>query len=91
MQLGTVISLEGSPSTSNFSFVIDTEQKVKRGQFVQNQTNEGALFGFVSEITRANRYFERAESVAEYEKTMPMTDHFPISSWDYSVADVKIL
>lgn len=91
MQLGTVISIEGSPSTSNFSFVIDSAQKVKRGQFIQNQTEEGALFGFVSEITRANRYFERAESVAEYEKTMPMTDHFPISSWDYSVADVKIL
>ncbi len=91
MQLGTVISLEGSPSTSHFSFVIDAEKRVKKGQFVQNESENGAIFGFVSEITRANRYFERAESVAEYEKTMPMTDNFPISSWDYLIAEVKIL
>jgi DNA helicase HerA-like ATPase len=92
MKLGTIISLEESPSTSEFAFVVESgNESVRKGQFVQNETKNGLLFGFISEITRANRYFERAESVAEYERQSPMKDHFPISSWDHMIAQVKVL
>jgi hypothetical protein len=90
--LGTIISLEGSPSTYQFSFVIETgNENVKKGQYVQTKHNENEIIGFISEITRANRYFERAESVAEYEKSTPMKENFPISSWEYTIAEVKVL
>ncbi len=89
--LGTVISTELSPTTMEFAFVLDTNSPVRKGQFVQTTSEEGIVFGFVAEIARANRYFERAESVAEYEREAPISSHFPIKSWEYTIADVKIL
>jgi hypothetical protein len=89
--LGTVISTELSPTTMEFAFVLDTASPVRKGQFVQTTSEEGIVFGFVAEIARANRYFERAESVAEYEKETPISSHFPIKSWEYAIAEVKIL
>ena len=92
MQIGTIISTEESPSTSQFMFVLDkNKDSVKKGQFVQVNTKEGELFGYVNELFRANRYFERAESVAEYEKTNSMNKNFPVSEWDYLLGEVKIL
>ncbi|HID72640.1 TPA: ATP-binding protein [Candidatus Micrarchaeota archaeon] len=90
-KLGTIIALDGSPSTSEFSFVIDREGDVKKGQYVEVQKSGSRVFGFVSEIVRANRYFERAESVAEYEKASGIKEHFPSDSWEYAMAQVKIL
>ncbi len=90
--IGTIISTEDSPSTGTFSFVLEsTRTSAKKGQFVQVETQEGIVFGYVNELIRANRYFERAESVAEYEKVNAMGDHFPVSNWDYLVGEVKIL
>lgn len=88
--LGTIIVTEESPSTSEFSFVINGSD-VKKGQYVQVKDGDGSLFGFVSEIIKANRYFERAESVAEFERTAGMQSNFPSSSWEYVIAQVKAL
>ena len=91
MKIGTIISTEESPSTSQFMFVLDKDKDtVKKGQFVQVNTKDGELFGYVNELFRANRYFERAESVAEYEKTNSMSK-FPVGEWDYLLGEVKIL
>lgn len=91
--VGTVISLEGSPSTYEFSFVINPKNKdgIKKGQFVQTESEEGLVFGYVREIVRANRYFERAESVAEYERSGTFSEHFPIDNWEHLVANTRIL
>ena len=90
--IGTIITTIDSPSTSNFMFVLDKEKdQIKKGQFVQVTTREGELFGYVNELIRANRYFERAESVAEYEKASGMHKNFPVSEWDYLMGEVKIL
>ncbi len=89
--LGTVISTEDSPTTLEYAFVLDAGSPVKKGQFVQTTSEEGIVFGYVAEITRANRYFERAESVAEYEKEAPVSSHFPIKSWEYAVAQIRVL
>ncbi|MEM2963331.1 MAG: ATP-binding protein [Candidatus Anstonellales archaeon] len=88
--VGTVISTPIDPTTSRFSFVINSS-KVKKGQFVQTMTEEGIMLGVISEIFRANRYFEQPESVAEYEKISSMSLQFPTFAWEYNVASVKSL
>jgi DNA helicase HerA-like ATPase len=88
--LGTIIATEDSPSTSEFSFVVKGEL-VKKGQFVQVNHGNNMLFGFVSEVFKSNRYFERAESVADFEKTLGITSHFPSESWEYLIGVVKVL
>lgn len=90
LELGTVISTFEDPSTNNYHFVINTN-KVRKGQFVQTLTEDGVLFGVVTDITRANRYFERAESVAEYSRSAPIAENFPTTDWEYTVAAVKNL
>lgn len=91
MELGTVISTLEGPSTTEFSFVVNNN-KVRKGHYVQLDAEDGLLIGFVTDITRANRYFERAESVAEYERGgEPLSKNFPTMDWEYTVADVRVL
>lgn len=87
--LGVVITTEESPSTSSFSFVLKGD--VKKGQYVQVGQGEGTIFGFVSEIFKSNRYFERAESVAEFERSSSVASQFPSDSWECTIAEVRIL
>ncbi|HSB47197.1 MAG TPA: ATP-binding protein [Candidatus Bilamarchaeum sp.] len=87
--LGVVIAREDSPSTSEFFFVVK-EREVRKGQYVQLAVAAGKLFGFVSEVYKANRYFERPESVAEFERGSGMSN-FPSGSWEHTLALVKIL
>jgi DNA helicase HerA-like ATPase len=86
--LGTIIANDTSPSTSEFSFVLSA--RANKGQYVMVKHSQGILFGYIAEITKANRYYERAESVAEFEKHGGMS-HFPAGSWECSIADVKVL
>jgi hypothetical protein len=87
--LGVVIAREDSPSTSEFFFVVK-DREAKKGQYVQLAVNAGSLFGYVSEVYKSNRYFERPESVAEFERGSGMSN-FPSGSWENTVALVKIL
>jgi len=87
--LGTIIATDGSPSTSEFSFVLKSH--ANKGQYVQLEHSQGLLFGYISEIYKSNRYFERAESVAEFEKHSSIDSHFPTSSWEYMIANVKVM
>lgn len=86
MQVGTVISGIESPSTFQFHFVI--KERAKKGQYVQTKNEEGIVFGYIAEIIRANRYYERADVVKEYED---LRQNFPVDSWEHLVAEVKIL
>ncbi len=88
--LGVIIATEESPSTSEFSFVVK-DKSVRKGQYVQVRHGGGLLFGFVSEVVKSNRYFERAESVAEFERGPGVSSQFPSDSWEYMVGVVKIL
>ncbi|MEM5882810.1 MAG: ATP-binding protein [Candidatus Aenigmatarchaeota archaeon] len=88
-EVGTVISTPESSSKS-FSFVINQERgfPVRKGQFVQLETEEGLLIARVSEIFKTNRYFARAESVREYERSGKLLpEFFPVERWEYLVAD----
>jgi hypothetical protein len=84
--LGIVISTPETPNTTMFDFAIKSSH-VQKGEFVQVKSPSGPVLGSVSEIVRANRYFERAESVAEYSNQMA---HFPTDEWEYSIAKVRV-
>lgn len=88
-KLGTVISTIESPNTCEFSFVIESSD-VHKGQFVQVPLAGKPVLGTISEIYMANRYFERAESVAEYSKLGQMSEQFPTKEWEYIVAKVRV-
>jgi len=89
-ELGTVVSTFDGPSTSSFSFVV-TGKGVRKGQFVQTQTEDGLLLACVTDITRANRYFERPEVIAGYERNAPLHANFPTAEWEYAVANARAL
>lgn len=91
MELGTVISSIDGPSTQGFSFVI-SERSVRKGQFVQINSEQGIVIAVINEIYRANRYFEKAESVSEYTKNgINFLDNFPAGEWEYIIAECGIL
>jgi len=90
MHLGTVISSDRSPNSSCFSFVIDGT--ARKGQHVFVETDEGKMIGRIGDIIKTNRYFERAESVKEFERSgKPLSQIFPAERWEYLVADVQSL
>ncbi|MBI5225438.1 ATP-binding protein [Candidatus Micrarchaeota archaeon] len=100
MELGTVISTMDSPTTNRFSFVISNSSIVRKARYVQLKTEEGILLGVVQDIVRANRYFERAESISEYEKNGKATgstlnssfnENFPAAEWEFAVAECAVL
>lgn len=89
--IGTIISTDISPTTNEFSFSV-SEKSSKKGQFVQVEDQSGYIFGFISEIQKSNRYFERAESINEFINSgSTISENFPTNSWEYLVAKVRIL
>lgn len=90
--MGTVISTDEGPSVSDFSFVINEEHPVRRGQFVTVKSHEGTIIARVADIFKSNRYFERAESVREYERSgKKMSELFPVDRWEYLIGEAKPL
>ncbi|MEM4598199.1 MAG: ATP-binding protein [Candidatus Diapherotrites archaeon] len=89
--LGIVISTMESPSTESFTFVL-TSSKVRKGQFVKINSEEGILLALVVSIYKTNKYFERADSVKEFElRGSSILEQFPASEWEYTVAKAKLL
>ncbi len=93
MEYGTVITTEDSPTTTKFAFVVNNPKQVRKGRFVQLQGEDGQLMAVIQDIVRANRYFEHAESINEYEKTPSgsMLENFPAGEWEFAVADCQVL
>jgi hypothetical protein len=90
-EIGTVISTMEGPAPSNFDFVVN-KGKVHRGQFVELDYGEGTLIALVNDVVKTNRYFERADSVKEFESSgRAMSEQFPVLEWEYLVAKTKPL
>ncbi|MCX8178816.1 MAG: ATP-binding protein [Candidatus Aenigmarchaeota archaeon] len=89
--LGVLISNENGPTTMSFDFVV-SDNSVKKGQFVQIVQDGGYIIARVDEIYKTNRYFERADTVIEYERSgNPINMAFPVDRWEYLVANCNIL
>ncbi len=88
---GTVVSINDTPSTSELYFVV-TSGTVHRGQFVEIEHSSGKMLCLVLDVIKTNRYFERADSVKEFEaKGYKLFEQFPVSEWEYTIARAKPL
>jgi DNA helicase HerA-like ATPase len=87
---GTIISNEETPDTTKYYFVIK-KGFPKKGQYVQTEIEGGEAIGYISEIIKFNRYFQKPEAVAEFGQIKNIREAFPVDSWDYLIAQVKIL
>jgi len=89
--VGTVISTLDSPSPSQMSFVV-TNGLVHRGQYVEADYSQGTMVALVTNVVKTNRYFERADSVKEFEaRGSALFEQFPVSEWEYLVAQARPL
>ncbi len=90
-EIGTVISGIESPSPSALDFVVN-QGVVHRGQFVELDYSEGTMICLVTDVFKTNRYFERAESVKEFESSgAKLFEQFPTAEWEYLVAKTRPL
>lgn len=93
-EIGTVITSEQGPNSDEFWFVLNNNKgiPIRKHQFIQLQTPDGLLIARVSEIIKTNRYFSRAESVSEFERSgKPLIEQFPVDRWEYLIAQANSL
>ncbi len=88
-QVGKVIATLESPNTEEFAFVVTG--MVKKGQYVFLEHQNKGYIALVTEIFNSNKYFERPETVMDYEKFGDIVESFPVEDWDYTVAHAKLL
>ena len=89
--VGTIISRMDSPSPSSVDFVV-TKGIVHRGQYVETDYSEGTMIALVTDVVKTNRYFERADSVKEFENSgTELFEQFPTGEWEYLVAKTRPL
>ncbi|HLC92132.1 MAG TPA: DUF87 domain-containing protein [archaeon] len=90
-EIGTVISSEEGPSPSELDLVI-TSGKLHRGQYVELDFSEGTMVCLITNVYKTNRYFERFESVKEFESSgFKLFEQFPAGEWEYLVAKTRPL
>ncbi len=88
MEVGTVISSGSTPSTEKFYFVLAEHALVRKGQFVVTKTEEGKLISRIADVIKVNPYFERADSVREFERSgKSLSELFPSERWEYLLAE----
>jgi len=90
-EIGTVISRNETPNPFNAYFVV-TNNIVHASQFVEFEVEQGKLIGLITNVFKTNKYFERADSVKEFEaKGSALLEQFPVSEWEYLLAETRIL
>ena len=90
-EIGTVISTLEGPSPSYVDFVVN-KGVLHRGQFVEIPCSEGVMICLVNDVVKTNRYFERADSVKEFESNgTALFEQFPTVEWEYLVAKTRPL
>ena len=91
-EVGTVVSTMEGPSPSSVDFVVSAENKVHRGQFIELDYSEGTMVCMINDLQKTNRYFERAESVKEFESNgRALFEQFPVLEWEYLLAKTRPL
>jgi len=83
-KIGVVIASDEGPSPSRVDFVV-TRGKIHQGQFVEMEYEEGVLLALVEDVQKANRYFENAEIVKEYEIRSSLSKQLPAGEWEFLV------
>ncbi len=78
--VGKVISINGTPNTNEFWFVV--LGNVKKDDFVSVKVGDEDLLCRVDEIVSGNEYFSVPETMKEFSPE----DFFPTSEWEFSMA-----
>lgn len=87
--IGTVISSLDGPSPVSLDFVVN-KGSIHRGQFIELDYSEGTMIALILDVMKTNRYFERAESVKEFEAGgKSLFQQFPVNEWEYLLARTK--
>ncbi|MAG18348.1 MAG: hypothetical protein CL944_02655 [Candidatus Diapherotrites archaeon] len=90
-EIGTVISTPEGPSPSSLDFVVYSGT-LHRGMFIELDYKEGTLVALVTDVVKTNRYFERVESVKEFESSgTKLFEQFPTHEWEFLLAKTKPL
>lgn len=89
--LGTVVSTAETPTPTDFQFVA-ANSAIKKSQFIELAIGNSRAVGVISDVIRANRYFQRADSVQQFDKTgVNIHERFPVGEWEYSLGVCKVL
>lgn len=89
--VGTVVSTMKGPSPSGVDFVV-TKGLVRRGMFVEIDYSEGKMVALVNDVIKTNRYFERPDSVKEFEASgNSLSTAFPAGEWEFMLASTRPL
>ncbi|MCD6229552.1 MAG: ATP-binding protein [Candidatus Diapherotrites archaeon] len=92
VEIGTVTSGPDSPSPLKVDFVVSPQKSVHTGEYVVVEQDGGLLILQVRNLVTSNRYFERAESIQEFERSgRPIQTQFPTADWEYLVAETRPL
>ncbi|MBI4210482.1 MAG: ATP-binding protein [Candidatus Diapherotrites archaeon] len=90
-EIGTVISSPEGPSPNSVDLIVNAGI-LHRGQFVEMDYAQGTLVCLVNNVLKSNKYFERFESVKEYESSgRKLFEQFPTHEWEYLVAMTRPL
>lgn len=90
--VGTIISTYDSPNPSSATFVLKAGIAIHKGQYVEIEHNSGKIIALVSDIFKTNKYFERADSVKEFEENgYKIDDLFPVTNWEHTLVKIKPL
>jgi len=90
-EIGTVISSPEGPSPSSLDFVVHSGV-LHKGMFVELDYSEGTMVCLVTDVMKSNRYFERFESVKEFESSgKKLFEQFPAGEWEYLIGITKPL
>ncbi len=88
--LGTIIYTGETPNTTEFHMIVSEE--IKKNQFVKFPVDGKTGIGMVTEIISVNKYFEKPDSLYQFEKKgVSINDYFPVDEWKYRIARVNIL
>lgn len=80
---GTVIARQDTPTSRQFFFVHDG---VSKGSYVEYD-DSGKVIARISEVYKANEYFEDAESISGN----AVEENFPVEEWEVSIAKAEIM
>ena len=90
MELGTVIATPDGPTPRKFCFVVKEGVVVGLNKFVKVEVDGNWAYGYVKNVVRMNRYFQKTDAVWEYERGGGLSAAFPTSMWEYSIAEVWV-
>ncbi|MCK4883330.1 MAG: ATP-binding protein, partial [Candidatus Diapherotrites archaeon] len=91
-EIGTITSGLDSPSPLKVDFVVSPSKSVHTGEYVVVEQDGGLMILQVRNLVTSNRYFERAESIQEFERSgRSIQTQFPTSEWEYLVAETRPL